>query len=114
MESIHSILDKDVLDDKSFEKYKNGLIANKLEKDPSLSYETDHLWGQIVDKSNLPSVNFFGPILSFRMCTEVFQFDVSSSANPGVIVLATPAVNVSTKNASGFVYLSKRNRRISS
>ncbi|KAF9594541.1 hypothetical protein IFM89_033511 [Coptis chinensis] len=40
----------DVLDDESFEKYKNGLIAKKLEKDPSLSYETDHLWGQIVDK----------------------------------------------------------------
>ncbi|KAF9595544.1 hypothetical protein IFM89_000632 [Coptis chinensis] len=30
----------DVLDDESFEKYKNGLIAKKLEKDPSLSYET--------------------------------------------------------------------------
>ncbi|KAF9596239.1 hypothetical protein IFM89_008402 [Coptis chinensis] len=53
-----------------------------------------------------------GPILSSGMCTEVFQFDVSSSANPGAIVPATPAVNVSAKNASESVYLSKRNRRI--
>ncbi|KAF9618549.1 hypothetical protein IFM89_002244 [Coptis chinensis] len=46
----------DVLDDESFVKYKNGLIAKKLEKDPSLSYETDHLF---VDKSRISaSVSF--------------------------------------------------------
>lgn len=38
------------LDDESFENYKNGLMAKLLEKDPSLQYETNRLWGQIVDK----------------------------------------------------------------
>ncbi|KAL5582861.1 hypothetical protein UlMin_015303 [Ulmus minor] len=38
------------LDDKSFENYKGGLMAKLLEKDPSLSYETNRLWNQIVDK----------------------------------------------------------------
>lgn len=38
------------LDDESFESYKNGLIARLLEKDPSLTYETNRFWNQIVDK----------------------------------------------------------------
>ncbi|XP_059626381.1 nardilysin-like isoform X2 [Cornus florida] len=40
----------DGLDDESFENYRSGLIAKLLEKDPSLSYETNRLWGQIVDR----------------------------------------------------------------
>lgn len=38
------------LDEASFENYKNGLIAKLLEKDPSLSYETNRIWNQIIDK----------------------------------------------------------------
>ncbi|KAM6578444.1 hypothetical protein CsatB_030281 [Cannabis sativa] len=38
------------LDKNSFENYKDGLRAKLLEKDPSLSYETNRLWNQIVDK----------------------------------------------------------------
>ncbi|RWR80472.1 nardilysin-like protein isoform X1 [Cinnamomum micranthum f. kanehirae] len=43
----------DGIDDKSFENYRNGLIEKKLEKDPSLTYETNHHWSQIVDKRYL-------------------------------------------------------------
>ncbi|KAK1270924.1 Zinc-metallopeptidase, peroxisomal [Acorus gramineus] len=43
----------DGLDNESFEKYRNGLISEKLEKDPSLSYETSNHWHQIVDKRYL-------------------------------------------------------------
>ncbi|XP_010522008.1 PREDICTED: nardilysin-like [Tarenaya hassleriana] len=46
--SIDELLEQ--LDDKSFEDYRSGMIAKLLEKDPSLSYETNRLWGQIVDK----------------------------------------------------------------
>ncbi|GFQ04195.1 insulin-degrading enzyme [Phtheirospermum japonicum] len=38
------------LDHDTFENYKNGLTGKLLEKDPSLSYETNRFWGQIVDK----------------------------------------------------------------
>ncbi|KAK4779447.1 hypothetical protein SAY87_015553 [Trapa incisa] len=38
------------LDDDTFCSYKSGLISKLLEKDPSLSYETDRFWNQIVDK----------------------------------------------------------------
>ncbi|XP_041993159.1 nardilysin-like [Salvia splendens] len=38
------------LDHDSFENYRNGLMGKLLEKDPSLSYETNRYWGQIVDK----------------------------------------------------------------
>lgn len=38
------------LDDESFESFKGGLIAKLLEKDPSLTYETNRIWNQIVDK----------------------------------------------------------------
>ncbi|XP_057513329.1 nardilysin-like isoform X3 [Actinidia eriantha] len=41
---------KDGLDCESFENYRSGLIAKLLEKDPSLQYETNWLWGQIIDK----------------------------------------------------------------
>ncbi|KAF9620901.1 hypothetical protein IFM89_015298 [Coptis chinensis] len=71
---------KDVLDDESFVKYKNGLIAKEKEKTLSPMKLIIFLWTR-------------GPIFSSGMCTEVFQFDVSSSANPGAIVPATPAVN---------------------
>ncbi|KAK8509942.1 hypothetical protein V6N13_118488 [Hibiscus sabdariffa] len=37
------------LDDESFESYKSGLTAKLLERDPSLLYETNRLWNQIVD-----------------------------------------------------------------
>ncbi|KAA8543659.1 hypothetical protein F0562_021595 [Nyssa sinensis] len=40
----------DELDDESFENYRNGLIAKLLEKDPSLTYETNRFWGQIIDR----------------------------------------------------------------
>ncbi|XP_072975496.1 nardilysin-like isoform X1 [Typha angustifolia] len=39
----------DGLDDECFENHRSGLIAEKLEKDPSLSYETGHYWSQIVE-----------------------------------------------------------------
>ncbi|XP_054818519.1 nardilysin-like isoform X3 [Prosopis cineraria] len=38
------------LDGDSFEHYKSGLMAKLLEKDPSLTYETNRFWNQIVDK----------------------------------------------------------------
>lgn len=41
---------QDALDNESFENYKSGLVGKLLEKDPSLSYETNRFWGQIVDK----------------------------------------------------------------
>ncbi|XVF46119.1 hypothetical protein PTKIN_Ptkin03bG0001100 [Pterospermum kingtungense] len=37
------------LDDESFESYRSGLTAKLLEKDPSLSYETNRFWNQIID-----------------------------------------------------------------
>ncbi|KAK9065982.1 hypothetical protein SSX86_015384 [Deinandra increscens subsp. villosa] len=37
------------LDDESFQNFKSGLIAKLLEKDPSLTYETNRYWGQITD-----------------------------------------------------------------
>ncbi|KAK9727334.1 hypothetical protein RND81_05G274200 [Saponaria officinalis] len=40
----------EALDDGSFESFKSGLIARLLEKDPSLTYETDRHWNQVVDK----------------------------------------------------------------
>jgi len=48
---IRQLLDE--LDDESFENHRTGLIAEKLEKDPSLSYETGHYWSQITDKRYL-------------------------------------------------------------
>ncbi|GAB2274251.1 hypothetical protein Dimus_009016 [Dionaea muscipula] len=48
---IHGLEDLlDALDGESFESYKNGLITQLLEKDPSLLYETNRHWDQIVDK----------------------------------------------------------------
>lgn len=38
------------LDDVSFASYRSGLVAKLIEKDPSLTYETNRFWGQIVDK----------------------------------------------------------------
>ncbi|KVH94149.1 Metalloenzyme, LuxS/M16 peptidase-like protein [Cynara cardunculus var. scolymus] len=38
------------LDDESFQNFKSGLIAKLLEKDPSLAYETNRYWGQIIDQ----------------------------------------------------------------
>ncbi|KAL6649880.1 hypothetical protein ACP70R_014104 [Stipagrostis hirtigluma subsp. patula] len=40
----------DGLDEETFEHHRSGLIADKLEKDPSLSYQTSDYWSQIVDK----------------------------------------------------------------
>ncbi|XP_020576431.1 nardilysin-like [Phalaenopsis equestris] len=45
---LRDLLEK--LDDETFQNHKNSLIANKLEKDPSLSYETGRYWSQIVDR----------------------------------------------------------------
>lgn len=41
---------QDGLDEDSFENYKSGLLAKLLEKDPSLTYESNRFWNQIVDK----------------------------------------------------------------
>lgn len=41
---------QDGLDGDSFENYKSGLMAKLLEKDPSLTYESNRLWNQIVEK----------------------------------------------------------------
>ncbi|KAK4274917.1 hypothetical protein QN277_018076 [Acacia crassicarpa] len=38
------------LDGDSFEHYRSGLMAKLLDKDPSLMYETNRFWNQIVDK----------------------------------------------------------------
>lgn len=38
------------LNDETFENYKNGLLAKLLEKDPSLTYESNRFWNQIIDK----------------------------------------------------------------
>ncbi|GAB2234121.1 hypothetical protein Droror1_Dr00003358 [Drosera rotundifolia] len=47
---IHGLEDLlDAVDDDSFDSYKNGLIAQLLEKDPSLACETNRIWSQIVD-----------------------------------------------------------------
>ncbi|KAF7816228.1 nardilysin-like [Senna tora] len=40
----------DGLDGDSFEHYRSGLMAKLLEKDPSLTYESNRFWNQIVDK----------------------------------------------------------------
>ncbi|KAJ6798968.1 nardilysin-like isoform X2 [Iris pallida] len=48
---LHELLD--ALDDETFENHRNGLIAQKLEKDPSLTYETGNHWTQITDKRYL-------------------------------------------------------------
>ncbi|XP_020276491.1 nardilysin-like isoform X4 [Asparagus officinalis] len=51
MNNIPQLLDE--LDDESYENHRTGLIAEKLEKDPSLSYETGHYWNQITCKRYL-------------------------------------------------------------
>lgn len=38
------------LDDESFENHRSGLMAKLLEKDPSLTYESNRFWNQITDK----------------------------------------------------------------
>ncbi|KAK7305523.1 hypothetical protein VNO77_43429 [Canavalia gladiata] len=38
------------LDGDTFENYKSGLMAKLLEKDPSLTYESNRMWNQIVEK----------------------------------------------------------------
>lgn len=48
--SISLFVLQEGLDDESFESFKSGLVAKLLEKDPTLSYETDRYWNQIVDK----------------------------------------------------------------
>uniref|UniRef100_A0A5B6YUS9 Putative bZIP transcription factor family protein 10 n=1 Tax=Davidia involucrata TaxID=16924 RepID=A0A5B6YUS9_DAVIN len=54
-----------------------------------------------------------GPMLHSGMCTEVFQFDVSSASAPGAIISATSVRNVSAEHRQNFPHLSKgRNRRI--
>ncbi|KAM1254836.1 hypothetical protein ACFX14_029000 [Malus domestica] len=40
----------DGIDDDSFDNYKSGLLAKLLEKDPSLTYETNRFWNQIIDQ----------------------------------------------------------------
>uniref|UniRef100_A0ACD5XLA5 Uncharacterized protein n=1 Tax=Avena sativa TaxID=4498 RepID=A0ACD5XLA5_AVESA len=48
IDSVSALLDG--LEEETFEHHKSGLIADKLEKDPSLSYQTGDYWSQIVDK----------------------------------------------------------------
>lgn len=63
---------QDELDDESFENHRTGLIAEKLEKDPSLSYETGNYWSQITDKRYHLFVSliyfYFTSSLVFGMC----------------------------------------------
>ncbi|KAF3454806.1 hypothetical protein FNV43_RR05254 [Rhamnella rubrinervis] len=40
----------EALDHKSFENYRGGLMAKLLEKDPTMTYETNRFWNQIIDK----------------------------------------------------------------
>lgn len=53
-----------------------------------------------------------GPMLSSGMCTEVFQFEVSSAS--GAIIPATSSTNVSAEDSHNSTHVSKggRNRRI--
>ncbi|KAL5141432.1 Nardilysin-like [Glycine soja] len=46
----HPVHLQDGLDGDSFENYKSGLMAKLLEKDPPLTYESNKLWNQIVEK----------------------------------------------------------------
>lgn len=47
------------------------------------------------------ATTFAGPILNSGMCSEVFQFDISTaSSNPGGIIPASPVVNSSSVNAT--------------
>uniref|UniRef100_A0A0D9Z6Z8 Peptidase M16 N-terminal domain-containing protein n=1 Tax=Oryza glumipatula TaxID=40148 RepID=A0A0D9Z6Z8_9ORYZ len=48
IDGVSALLDG--LDEETFEHHRSGLIADKLEKDPSLSYQTGDYWSQIVDK----------------------------------------------------------------
>ncbi|KAI4368936.1 hypothetical protein MLD38_017436 [Melastoma candidum] len=48
IDSVEEILDG--LNDDTFNSYRSGLICKLLEKDPSLAYETNRFWGQIIDK----------------------------------------------------------------
>jgi nardilysin len=48
IDSVSALLDG--LEEETFEHHKSGLIADKLEKEPSLSYQTGDYWSQIVDK----------------------------------------------------------------
>jgi secreted Zn-dependent insulinase-like peptidase len=41
---------QDELNEETFEHHRSGLIADKLEKEPSLSYQTSDYWSQIADK----------------------------------------------------------------
>ncbi|KAF0922747.1 hypothetical protein E2562_001137 [Oryza meyeriana var. granulata] len=57
------------------------------------------------DKSGLNNSDMIGvdvgPILNSGMCSEVFQFDISTaSSNPGGIIPASPVVNSSSVNAT--------------
>ena len=62
-----SLAMQDGLDCESFENYRSGLIAKLLEKDPSLQYETNRFWGQIIDKRyNQKKFGCSGPIVDFR------------------------------------------------
>lgn len=48
---MHAILTlQEDLDDESFENYRSGLTAKLMEKDPSLQYETNRFWNQIIDQ----------------------------------------------------------------
>lgn len=52
-----------------------------------------------------------GPMLSSGLCTEVFQFDVSSTS-PGAIVPASSIVNTSGAHRKNATHVNKGNRRI--
>uniref|UniRef100_A0A5B6YV32 Putative bZIP transcription factor family protein 10 n=1 Tax=Davidia involucrata TaxID=16924 RepID=A0A5B6YV32_DAVIN len=64
-------------------------------------------------KESLKSKMADGKLLHSGMCTEVFQFDVSSASAPGAIISATSVRNVSAEHRQNLPHLSKgRNRRI--
>ncbi|AQL06823.1 Nardilysin-like [Zea mays] len=48
IDGLSALLDE--LNEETFEHHRSGLIADKLEKEPSLSYQTSDYWSQIADK----------------------------------------------------------------
>ncbi|KAH7677792.1 Insulysin protein [Dioscorea alata] len=67
---VQEILDG--LDDESFEHHRSGLIAEKLEKEPSLACETGNHWTQIVDKRYCIVIHTLYHVLVLHMLSRIF------------------------------------------
>ncbi|XP_042473514.1 nardilysin-like [Zingiber officinale] len=72
------------LDDKSFESYRSGLMAEKLEKAPSLLYETANYWDEIVNKrfshKFLHLLHNFAVSSTFHIIATLFLCNLCSSS----------------------------------